>query len=123
MSQRAALPDDGPKFITNQKQHEMRTEYWNGGNIEAAIDSLMAASRLCGELQNQLHGDAVVHPRDYLGGSESKDYAADVAEWRRMLDGIREVAEYCEGRAMQLDALRENYSSRKARGHRVEVKP
>lgn len=114
----------------------MRTEYWNGGNIQAAIDSLMTASRLCGDLQNQLHGDAVVHPRDYVGGSESKEYAADVAEWRRMLDGIREVAEYCEGRAMQLDALRssvrqrmamatmvESYNGLNARGHRAEAKP
>lgn len=84
----------------------MRTEYWNGGNIEAAIESLRMASRLCSKLQNQLHGDAIIHPRDYLGGSESKDYAADVVEWRRMLDSIREVAEYCEGRAMYLDSLR-----------------
>lgn len=114
----------------------MRTEYWNGGNIEAAIDSLMAASRLCGELQNQLHGDAVVHPRDYIGGSESKDYAADVAEWRNMLDNIREVEAHCERRAVELDALRssvrqrmamatmvESYNGLNARGHRVEVKP
>lgn len=117
---------------TNQKQHKMRTEYYNGGNIQAQIESLMAASGFCNELQNQLNGDAVVHPRDYLGGSESKDYAADVVEWRRMLDSIREVEAYCHRRAMELDALRstarqslalaqmaESYRGLNARGHRA----
>lgn len=112
----------------------MRTEYWNGGNIQAAIESLMMARSLCEAMQRELYGDAIVHPRDYIGGSESKDYAEDVAEWRRMLDSIREVAEYCEGRAMQLDALRstarqqlametmvENYKGVDSRGRRREV--
>lgn len=83
----------------------MRTEYWNGGNIQAAIESLMAASRLCEAVQKELHGDAIVHPRDYLGGSESTEYGADVAEWRRMLESIREVEAHCQRRAMELDAL------------------
>lgn len=92
----------------------MRTEFFNGGNIQAQIESLMAASRLCEAVQKELHGDVIVHPRDYLGGSESKDYAADVDEWRRMVDGIREVEAYCHRRAMELDALRSTERQRLA---------
>ena len=94
----------------------MRTEYWNGGNIQAAIESLMMARSLCEAMQRELHGDAIVHPRDYIGGSESKDYAADVVEWRGILERIRELEQHFEERAMQLDALEQKYS-------RPEVKP
>jgi hypothetical protein len=94
----------------------VRTEYWNGGNIQAAIESLMMARSLCEAMQRELHGDAIIHPRDYIGGSESKDYAADVVEWRGVLERIRELEQHFEQRAMQLDAFREKYT-------RPEVKP
>jgi len=93
----------------------MRTEYLNGGNIQSAIESLIAACRLCDELQNKLHGDAVVHPRDYIGGNESEDYAADVLEWRTMLARIHQVEQYCDRRAMELDELRATYRSSKVK--------
>lgn len=93
----------------------MRNEYWNGGNIQAAIESLIAACRLCDELQNKLHGDAIVHPRDYIRGNESEDYAADVLEWRTMLERINEVEQYCGRRVLELDALAQKYRSSKVK--------
>ena len=88
-------------ITTNQKQHEMRTEFLNGGNIriQSAIESLMAASWICDELQNKLR---------------SNDYGEYADEWRTMLACLREVAADCERRAMQLEAMRATQRQRLA---------
>lgn len=88
----------------------MRTEYWNGGNIDAAIESLKTVHGLCEFVQKELHGDAIVHPRDYIEGSGSAEYGADVVLWREQLAAAQALQGYCERRVEELCDLRDKHS-------------
>jgi len=94
----------------------MRTEYHNGGDIHAAIKSLKLARNLCVEIERLLNGDGAVHPRDYIGGSESQEYWADFGEYRRVLYSLWDLRQHCDRRTMELYALADQNA-------RPEVRP
>ena len=79
-----------------------RSEYLNGGNVDAAIDALVRAAAACEEARRLLATDGAPHPRDYVKGMEDDGYRDDRVEWDAALSALSGVREYCESESHAL---------------------
>ncbi len=92
----------------------MRTEYWNGGSIDAQIESLQTILNCCFRMQEELNHDAAIHPRDYNGGFDDKEHTDDVVKWSQSFKHVLAVQHYCEKRMEELFDLRDRHVQSKA---------